>query len=111
GGRYAAERRIPCDGALGHRRCRRTTAHISYFAFSLLVCRFRPMIGRRRNRRPVRCRRTREENMAKFLYIYHGSGKMPTDEASRKAAMDAWTDWYGKLGTARARRGHSVGLL
>ncbi|SFO43601.1 hypothetical protein SAMN03159463_01892 [Mesorhizobium sp. NFR06] len=48
--------------------------------------------------------------MAKFLYVYHGSGKMPTDEAERKAAMDAWTGWYGKLGSAVVDGGNPVGM-
>ena len=48
--------------------------------------------------------------MAKFLYVYHGSGKMPTDEAERKAAMDAWTGWYGKLGLAVVDGGNPVGM-
>jgi hypothetical protein len=48
--------------------------------------------------------------MAKFLYVYHGSGKMPTDEAERKAAMDAWNGWYGKLGSAVVDGGNPVGM-
>jgi hypothetical protein len=48
--------------------------------------------------------------MAKFLYVYHGSGKMPTDEAGRKAATDAWTGWYGKLGSAVVDGGNPVGM-
>ena len=47
--------------------------------------------------------------MAKFLYVYHGSGKMPTEEAERQAAMDAWTHWYGKLGSAVVDGGNPVG--
>lgn len=48
--------------------------------------------------------------MAKFLYVYHGSGKMPTEEAERQAAMDAWTNWYGKLGSAVVDGGNPVGM-
>ncbi|MCF6115588.1 MAG: hypothetical protein EOS07_05590 [Mesorhizobium sp.] len=48
--------------------------------------------------------------MAKFLYVYHGSGKMPTDEAERQAAMDAWNGWYGKLGSAVVDGGNPVGM-
>lgn len=48
--------------------------------------------------------------MAKFLYVYHGSGKMPTEEAERKAAMDAWTGWYDKLGSAVVDGGNPVGM-
>jgi hypothetical protein len=48
--------------------------------------------------------------MAKFLYIYHGSGKMPTEEAERKAAMDAWTAWFGELGSAVVDGGNPVGM-
>ena len=48
--------------------------------------------------------------MAKFLYVYHGSGKMPTDAAERQAAMDAWNGWYGKLGSAVVDGGNPVGM-
>jgi hypothetical protein len=68
------------------------------------------MIGRRRDRMPVRCRSSREENMAQFLYVYHGSGKMPTTEVERKAMTDAWTGWFAKLGSAVVDRGNPVGM-
>jgi len=48
--------------------------------------------------------------MAKFLYVYHGSGKMPTSEAERKAMTDAWTGWFGKLGSAVVDPGNPVGM-
>ncbi|TIP97436.1 MAG: hypothetical protein E5X61_40585, partial [Mesorhizobium sp.] len=67
------------------------------------------MIALRRDRMPVDAADQREENMAKFLYVYHGSGKMPTEEAERQAAMDAWNGWYGKLGSAVVDGGNPVG--
>lgn len=48
--------------------------------------------------------------MAKFLYIYHGSGKMPATEADLKALTDTWTGWFGKLGSAVVDRGNPVGM-
>ena len=48
--------------------------------------------------------------MAKFLYVYHGSGKMPATEAERNAMMDAWTGWFGKLGSAVVDGGNPVGM-
>ena len=48
--------------------------------------------------------------MAKFLYVYHGSGKMPETEAEQKAAMDAWMGWFGDLGPAVVDGGNPVGM-
>ena len=37
--------------------------------------------------------------MANYLLLYHGGG-MPETEAEQKAVIDAWTEWYTKLGSA-----------
>jgi hypothetical protein len=46
--------------------------------------------------------------MAKYLFVYHG-GKMATDPAEQKAAMDAWGAWFGSLGAAVIDGGNPVG--
>jgi hypothetical protein len=46
--------------------------------------------------------------MAKYLFVYHG-GKMATDAAEKKAAMDAWGAWFGSLGAAVVDGGNPVG--
>ena len=48
--------------------------------------------------------------MAKFLYVYHGSGKMPTSEAEKKQMTDAWTGWFDSLGAAVIDAGNPVGM-
>jgi hypothetical protein len=37
--------------------------------------------------------------MSNFLLIYHGGGR-PDDPAEQAKAMQAWTDWFAKLGPA-----------
>ena len=37
--------------------------------------------------------------MANFLLVYHG-GSMPETEAAQAQVMQAWTDWFHKLGDA-----------
>ena len=37
--------------------------------------------------------------MANFLLLYSGGG-MPEGEAAQKQVMDAWGQWFGKLGDA-----------
>lgn len=37
--------------------------------------------------------------MANYLLIYSG-GSMPEGEAAQKQVMDAWGQWFGKLGDA-----------
>jgi hypothetical protein len=37
--------------------------------------------------------------MANFVLLYSGGG-MPEGEAAQAAVMQAWGDWYGKLGSA-----------
>jgi hypothetical protein len=37
--------------------------------------------------------------MADFVLLYSG-GSMPETEAEQARVMQAWTDWYGKLGAA-----------
>jgi hypothetical protein len=37
--------------------------------------------------------------MANYLLVYHG-GSMPETEVQQAAVMQAWTDWFAKLGDA-----------
>ena len=37
--------------------------------------------------------------MANYLLLYSG-GKMPESEAEQAAAMQAWTSWFGQLGSS-----------
>ena len=37
--------------------------------------------------------------MANFVLVYHG-GSMPETEEAGKQVMQAWTDWFGQLGSA-----------
>ena len=37
--------------------------------------------------------------MSNFLLLYHG-GSRPEDPAEQAQVMKAWTDWFGKLGSA-----------
>ena len=37
--------------------------------------------------------------MSNFLLLYHG-GSRPEDPAEQAKVMEAWTDWFGKLGSA-----------
>src|SRR5579863_1533193 len=46
--------------------------------------------------------------MAKYLFVYHG-GKLSTDKAHVKKAMDAWGAWFGSLGPAVIDGGNPVG--
>jgi hypothetical protein len=46
--------------------------------------------------------------MAKYLFVYHG-GKMMTDPAEARQAMDAWGAWFGSLGAAVIDGGNPVG--
>ncbi|MFO1269253.1 MAG: hypothetical protein U1F67_22360 [Rubrivivax sp.] len=47
--------------------------------------------------------------MAKYLFVYHGGGKMPANPAEGKAVMDAWGAWFGSLGAAVIDGGNPVG--
>ena len=38
--------------------------------------------------------------MADFVLLYRGGGDMPDTEEGRKRAMDAWTSWFGSIGSA-----------
>ena len=38
--------------------------------------------------------------MADFVLLYRGGGDMPDTEEGRTQAMDAWTSWFGSIGTA-----------
>jgi hypothetical protein len=47
--------------------------------------------------------------VAKYLLNYHGgSGMAPTAEEQAKA-MEAWTTWFGQLGSALVDGGNPVG--
>ncbi|HKF37191.1 MAG TPA: hypothetical protein VKB35_09845 [Ktedonobacteraceae bacterium] len=37
--------------------------------------------------------------MANYLLLYSG-GRMPESEAEQAAVMQAWTSWFGELGSA-----------
>lgn len=37
--------------------------------------------------------------MSNFLLVYHG-GSRPEDPADHAKAMQAWTEWFGQLGSA-----------
>ena len=37
--------------------------------------------------------------MANYLLVFHG-GSMPEGDAEQKSVMQAWTDWFAKLGPA-----------
>lgn len=47
--------------------------------------------------------------MAKFLLIYHGGGKPPSNPAEGKAVMDAWGAWFASMGAAVIDGGNPVG--
>ncbi len=46
--------------------------------------------------------------MAKYMFIYHG-GRMGTNPAEVKKAMDTWGKWFGSLGAAVIDGGNPVG--
>jgi hypothetical protein len=48
------------------------------------------------------------EVMAKYLFVFHG-GKMATNPADAKKAMDAWGQWFGSMGAAVIDGGNPVG--
>ena len=43
--------------------------------------------------------------MANYLLLYSG-GRMPESEAEQAAVMQAWTSWFGELGSALVDGGH-----
>ena len=43
--------------------------------------------------------------MAKYVLVYSGGG-MPTTEAERKAQLEQWGNWFGRLGKAVADAGN-----
>ena len=45
--------------------------------------------------------------MATYLLVYHG-GSMPETEEERGSVMQAWGDWFGKLGGALKDPGNPV---
>jgi hypothetical protein len=47
--------------------------------------------------------------MANYLLAYTGGGGMAETEAEREAAMAAWGQWFGKLGSAVVDAGNPVG--
>jgi hypothetical protein len=38
--------------------------------------------------------------MKTFVLVYSGDGGMPGSEAEQKAILQAWTDWFTKLGSS-----------
>lgn len=46
--------------------------------------------------------------MAKFVFAYHGGSMAQTDE-ERQAAMAAWGQWFGRLGSAITDPGNPTG--
>ena len=47
--------------------------------------------------------------MAKYLFVYHGSGAPPPSKEEQKKALDAWGQWFGSMGAAVVDGGHPVG--
>lgn len=47
--------------------------------------------------------------MTKFLFVYHGGSKMPTDPAEIEQIMTAWETWFGGLGDTVVDLGNPVG--
>lgn len=47
--------------------------------------------------------------MAKYLFVYHGGGKIPKSEAEVKKIHDAWGNWLGSMGAAVFDGGNPVG--
>jgi len=47
--------------------------------------------------------------MADFVLLYSG-GSMPETDAEQARVMQAWTDWYAKLGSAVKEGGNPFGL-
>jgi hypothetical protein len=49
--------------------------------------------------------------MPKFMFIYHGNGRDsgPPPPDQQEAAMKAWTDWMGGIGSALVDPGNPVG--
>ena len=43
--------------------------------------------------------------MANYLLVFHG-GSMPESEAEQATVMQAWTDWFEKLGPAVVDKGN-----
>ena len=46
--------------------------------------------------------------MSNYLLLYHG-GSRPEDPAEQAKVMQAWTDWFGKLGSALVDGGNPTG--
>jgi hypothetical protein len=51
---------------------------------------------------------TGDNEMAKYLYVYHG-GRAPTSKEEGAKLMDAWGKWFGSLGSAVIDGGNPVG--
>lgn len=47
--------------------------------------------------------------MPKFIFAYHGGGKMPEDENEYAKVMAAWGAWFEELGDAVVDAGNPVG--
>lgn len=46
--------------------------------------------------------------MANYLLVYHG-GSMPETQEAQAQVMQAWTDWFGTLGSALVDGGNPAG--
>jgi len=53
--------------------------------------------------------KVKEVKMAKYLYVYHGTGPMPQGQEEIDKAMQAWGSWFGQLGAAVVDGGNPVG--
>jgi hypothetical protein len=59
-------------------------------------------------RRPAGPTEPEEEIMAKFVYVYTGGQPAETAEAQAQS-MEAWTSWFGELGSAVVEIGNPFG--
>ena len=50
----------------------------------------------------------RSNQMAKYLFVYHGGGRPESKEAQAKV-MAAWGQWFGSMGKAVINGGNPVG--
>src|SRR5262245_8819120 len=65
------------------------------------------------NNEPTLAKRRREakgvQDMAKYLYVYHGGGSMPQSKEEIDKVMHAWGGWFGQLGASLVDGGNPVG--
>jgi hypothetical protein len=53
---------------------------------------------------------TKERDMAKYLFAYHGGSGMAASEEEQAKVMAAWGAWYEQLGAAVVDGGAPVGV-